>query len=68
MQYDGRCGGGMAGLIAALVASEKDKVKLLTYGASAFSLQSGAIDILGYDAAHRPIDSPIAAILRLENY
>ena len=58
-------GGGFAGMIAALVASEKDKVKLLTYGAGTFSLQSGVIDVLGYDAAHCPIDSPAAGIKNL---
>ena len=57
--------GGFAGMIAAFVASEKDKVKLLTYGAGTFSLQSGVIDVLGYDAAHRPIDSPAAGIKNL---
>ena len=59
-------GSGLSGLVAALAsASRGEKVTLLSYGAGTFPLNSGVIDILGYDAGHKPVASPAAAINRL---
>ena len=63
-------GNGVAGLMAALVsADEGKKVTLLSYGAGTFPLNSGVIDILGYDDAGKAVDSPIEGIGKLaENH
>lgn len=56
-------GNGVAGLMAALVsADEGKKVTLLSYGAGTFPLNSGVIDILGYDDAGKAVASPIEGI------
>ena len=56
-------GNGVAGLMAALVsADEGKKVTLLSYGAGTFPLNSGVIDILGYDEQGKAVNSPIAGI------
>ena len=63
-------GNGVAGLMAALVsADEGKKVTLLSYGAGTFPLNSGVIDILGYDDAGRAVANPIEGIAKLaENH
>lgn len=56
-------GNGVAGLMAALVsADEGKKVTLLSYGAGTFPLNSGVIDILGYNEQGKAVNSPIAGI------
>lgn len=60
-------GNGMAGLMAALVsADEGKKVTLLSYGAGTFPLNSGVIDILGYDNSGRAVANPQAGIAALD--
>ena len=52
-------GSGLAGLIAALASAERgQKVTLLSYGSGSLSLNSGVIDVLGYDEHHVPVTSP----------
>jgi glycerol-3-phosphate dehydrogenase subunit B len=59
-------GSGFAGLMAALASAAKGKtVKVLTYGAGTFPLNSGLIDVLGYDADHKAVRSPQEAIAAL---
>lgn len=59
-------GGGLAGLFAALVcAREKKKVTLVATGAGSFPLNSGVIDLLGYDDALQAVSDPLAAIENL---
>lgn len=56
-------GSGFAGLMSALVSAKKGKkVTLLTCGSGTLSLNSGTIDILGYDAGHKYVSSPGKAI------
>lgn len=56
-------GGGFAGLMAALISAEENKsVTLLTYGAGTFPLNSGLIDLLGYDEKQQSVESPKAAL------
>lgn len=59
-------GNGLAGLTAALVCGDQGKkVTLLSYGAGTFPLNSGVIDILGYDDAGRAVKSPAKGIEKL---
>lgn len=59
-------GNGLAGLAAALVsAGQGKKVTLLSYGAGTFPLNSGVIDVLGYDDAGRAVKAPGKAIEKL---
>ncbi|XOQ26478.1 MAG: Anaerobic glycerol-3-phosphate dehydrogenase subunit B [Mitsuokella multacida] len=59
-------GGGMAGLMAALVSAVgRKKVTLLTYGEGTLPLNSGVIDVLAYDSSHRYVSNPLAAIKKL---
>ncbi len=59
-------GSGFAGLMAALVsACRKQKVTVLTYGAGSFPLNSGVIDVLGYDQNRKAVQSPLQAIRKL---
>ncbi len=59
-------GGGFAGLMAAIASAKNDKnTTVILYGSGSFPLNSGLIDILGYDAAHRPIQDPLAALEQL---
>ena len=45
-------GNGFAGLMSALVSADQGKkVTLLSYGAGTFPLNSGVVDVLGYDDA-----------------
>lgn len=56
-------GNGVAGLMSALVSAEQGKkVTLLSYGAGTFPLNSGVIDVLGYDDAAKAVESPIQAL------
>ncbi len=56
-------GSGFAGLMAALVsANQRKKVTLLTSGAGSLSLNSGVIDVLGYDQQHNYVECPRTAI------
>lgn len=56
-------GNGLAGLMSALVSAEQGKkVTLLSYGAGSFPLNSGVIDVLGYDDAGKAVESPIQAL------
>ena len=56
-------GSGFAGLIAALVSAEKNKkVTLLSYGAGTFPLNSGVVDIIGYDEKGAAVASPAQAL------
>lgn len=56
-------GNGVAGLMAALASSDQGKkVTLLSYGAGTFPLNSGVIDVLGYDDAGRAVENPAKGI------
>ncbi|MBP3780710.1 MAG: anaerobic glycerol-3-phosphate dehydrogenase subunit B [Selenomonas sp.] len=56
-------GSGFAGLMAALVsANQRKKVMLLTAGAGSLSLNSGVVDVLGYDENHNYVECPREAI------
>lgn len=56
-------GSGLAGLTAALAGARQGKsVTMLTYGSGSLSLNSGVIDLLGYDAQHQLVRSPREAI------
>ena len=56
-------GNGLAGLVSALVSADQGKkVTLLSYGAGTFPLNSGLIDVLGYDDAGKTVKNPIEAI------
>jgi len=58
-------GNGVAGLMAALVSADQGKkVTLLSYGAGTFPLNSGVIDVLGYDDAGKAVANPIEGIGR----
>ena len=47
-------GGGFAGLVAALASAKRGKsVTLLTYGEGTLTLNSGVIDVLGFDEHHK---------------
>ncbi len=63
-------GNGVAGLMAALVsADEGKKVTLLSYGAGTFPLNSGVIDILGYDEQGKAVNNPSEGLNQLpENH
>ncbi len=63
-------GNGVAGLMAALVsADEGKKVTLLSYGAGTFPLNSGVIDILGYDEQGKAVKNPSEGLNQLpENH
>ena len=63
-------GNGVAGLMAALVsADEGKKVTLLSYGAGTFPLNSGVIDILGYDEKGKAVKNPSEGLKQLpENH
>ncbi|MBQ1415939.1 MAG: anaerobic glycerol-3-phosphate dehydrogenase subunit B, partial [Selenomonas sp.] len=59
-------GSGLAGLMAALVsANQRQQVMLLTAGAGSLTLNSGVIDILGYDENHNYVECPREAIASL---
>ena len=59
-------GGGFAGLTAALAAAKRGQsVTLLTYGEGTLPLNSGVIDVLGYDENHKFVENPLAAIENL---
>ena len=59
-------GSGFAGLMAALVsANQRKKVTLLTCGSGSLSLNSGVIDVLGYDEQHNYVECPKEAIQSL---
>lgn len=59
-------GGGFAGLIAALASAKRGKsVTLLTYGEGTLTLNSGVIDVLGYDENHNYVNNPLAGIDKL---
>jgi glycerol-3-phosphate dehydrogenase subunit B len=59
-------GNGFAGLMSALVSADQGKkVTLLSYGAGTFPLNSGVIDILGYDDSGKAVASPAQAIAAL---
>lgn len=56
-------GNGVAGLVSALVSANRGKkVTLLSFGAGTFPLNSGVIDILGYDDNGKAVANPEAAI------
>lgn len=59
-------GGGLAGLFSAYVSAKRGrKVTLLTFGKGSFTVASGLIDVLAFDAGHRPVKDPLAAIAGL---
>ena len=59
-------GRGLAGLVSALASAKKGrKVTLLSGGSGSLSLNSGTIDVLGYDDTRRFIPSPKAGIPQL---
>ncbi|MBQ1919871.1 MAG: anaerobic glycerol-3-phosphate dehydrogenase subunit B [Selenomonas sp.] len=59
-------GSGLAGLMAALVsANQRQQVMLLTAGAGSLTLNSGVIDILGYDENHNYVECPREAMASL---
>ena len=52
-------GSGLAGLMAALTSARRGKkVTLLTMGSGSLSLNSGVIDVLGFDENHAFVKSP----------
>jgi len=51
-------GGGIAGLIAAAVSSQNNKVTLITYGSGSLPLFSGTFDVLGRNAEGNFIFAP----------
>jgi len=56
-------GGGLAGLMAAIVAAKRGKkVSLLTYGAGTLTVGGGIIDVLGYTDKGLPLASPAAGL------
>ena len=56
-------GGGFAGLMAAIACAKNGKkTSVFLYGSGSFPLNSGLIDILGYDEAHAWVTDPLAAI------
>ncbi|MCR5175427.1 MAG: anaerobic glycerol-3-phosphate dehydrogenase subunit B [Anaerovibrio sp.] len=56
-------GNGLAGLMSALVSADQDKkVTLLSYGAGTFPLNSGVIDIMGYDDSGKAVANPAQAV------
>lgn len=59
-------GGGFAGLFAALVEAEAGKkVTLLAYGSGTFPLNSGLIDVLGYDEQGKSVANPLEGLQQL---
>ena len=59
-------GSGLAGLMAALTSAKQGRrVTLLTTGAGSLSLNSGVIDVLGFDENHNFVESPREAIQKL---
>ncbi len=59
-------GSGLAGLMAALTSAKQGKkVTLLTTGAGSLSLNSGVIDVLGFDENHNFVESPREGIKTL---
>lgn len=56
-------GNGFAGLMSALVSADQGKkVTLLSYGAGTFPLNSGVVDVLGYDDAGKAVENPFQAL------
>ena len=56
-------GNGFAGLMSALVSADQGKkVTLLSYGAGTFPLNSGVIDVLGYDDSGKAVANPAQAV------
>ena len=56
-------GNGLAGLMSALVSADQGKkVTLLSYGAGTFPLNSGVIDVLGYDDSGKAVANPAQAV------
>ena len=59
-------GGGFAGLMAAIVCAKNGKkASVFLYGSGSFPLNSGLIDLLGYDEARAWVKDPLAAIEQL---
>ena len=59
-------GSGLAGLMAAYTSAKAGKkVTLLTTGAGSLSLNSGVIDVLGFDEDHKFVESPREGIKNL---
>ncbi len=59
-------GGGFSGLMAAIRSARAGKrTALLQYGSGAFPLNSGLIDILGYDREKNEVKNPLEAIKNL---
>ncbi len=59
-------GGGFSGLISAIKSARSGKrTALLQYGSGAFPLNSGLIDILGYDQDKKEVENPLEAIADL---
>ena len=59
-------GGGFAGLMAAIACAKTGrKASVFFYGSGAFPLNSGLIDILGYDEERTWVADPLAAIEKL---
>ncbi len=60
-------GNGFAGLMSALVSADQGKkVTLLSYGAGTFPLNSGVIDIMGYDESGKAVANPAQAVAALD--
>lgn len=59
-------GGGLSGLTAGIeLARAGRKTAIVSTGQSALHFSSGSMELLGYDAAHNPVDNPLAAIAGL---
>ena len=60
-------GNGFAGLMSALVSADQNKkVTLLSYGAGTFPLNSGVIDIMGYDESGKAVANPLQAVAAVD--
>ena len=60
-------GNGFAGLMSALVSADQGKkVTLLSYGAGSFPLNSGVVDVLGYDNAGKAVANPIQGLANVD--
>ena len=59
-------GGGFAGLMSAIVCAKNGKkASVFLYGSGSFPLNSGLIDLLGYDEARAWVKDPLKAIGQL---
>lgn len=59
-------GGGLSGLTAGIALAEAgQRVAIVSSGQSALHFSSGSMDLLGYDAEHRPLSNPLEGMAAL---